>query len=161
MRKISLIAAVAAFCLVLQGCQFILIQEPQTNTGQDTQNKDPDSQQEPETDPVLKVKYFGAYGIDGEDYVYKRGEWQMSRQYTSDGREVTFNMMDPVNGVVYSLSGIRTAVALPGHNIFVSFSAKKAGKEFKSLSASSKVLEASGDTLWLKTASGAYFVVKK
>ena len=141
---------------MLWGCQIVFF--PDFQEEQEQQNQNP----EPEIDPVLKVKTFGAYNLDGVDYVYRRGEWQLSRNYSPDGKTVSFSMVDPANRVVYSVSGIKPAVALVGNNIQVKFSARTPEKELKSFSSSSAtVLGENGDTLWLKTSQGPYFVVKK
>jgi hypothetical protein len=163
MRKICLIAALAVLGVMIQACQLIIVPESQQqqNTSPENENQKPENQ-EPTEDPILKVRTFGAYGIDGEDYVYQRGSWQISRKYTSDNRTVTFNMADPVNRVVYSVSGLKPSISSAGQNIYVTFTAKTPDKELKSFSSSAKVLKVSGDTLWLKTSGeNSYYVVKK
>ncbi|MBR4595859.1 MAG: hypothetical protein IKO31_03985 [Bacteroidales bacterium] len=160
MRKICCILALTAVGLMNYGCQ-IVIQSGQTpeETTQEQEEK-PGPEVEPDTDPFLSVKNFGMYDVDGEDYVYRRGEWQISRNYSRDGRSITFNMVDPVNKVVYSLSGIKSTVSTEGQTIFVTFSVKSPEKELKNVASSAKVLKVSGDSLWLKTTVGPYYLVK-
>ena len=165
MRKLCLIAALAVLGVMIQGCQLIIVPESQQqqNTSPENDTQKPENQEpKEEEDPILKVRTFGAYGIDGEDYVYQRGSWQISRKYTSDNRTVTFNMADPVNSVVYSVSGLKPSISSVGQSIYVTFTAKTPEKELKSFSSSAKVLKVSGDTLWLKTSGeNSYYVVKK
>ena len=156
MRKLCLIAALAVFGVIIHGCQLIISPESQQQSTS-PENKTPD----PEDDSILKVKTFGAYGIDGEDYVYQRGSWQISRKYTPGNTKVSFNMADLANGVVYSVSGITPSVNSPGKVIYVTFTASTPEKEIKSFSSSAKVLQVSGDTLWLKTSGNSYYIVKK
>ena len=68
---------------------------------------------------------------------------------------------DPSNRVAYTVSGIKPSVALTGHSIYVTFTARTPEKEIKSFSSTAVVLRVSGDTLWLKTSQGPYYVIKK
>ena len=140
-------------------CQIVFF--PDYQNQEEEQNPGDDKPQEGETDPILKVKTFGMYSIDGEDYVYRRGFSQISRNYSSDGRSLNFAILDPSHRAVYSLSGIKPSSAQIGHSIYVSFSARTPDQEIKSLSTSAKVIGVSGDTLWLRSTQGPYFVIKK
>ena len=164
MRKIRCFLSVVLMGLLLCGCQIILF--PETREDESGQQQNPSSGQngsseEPSTDPVLKVRTLGMYNIDGADYAYRRGEWQVSRNYSADGRSVTFSLVDPSNRVAYTVSGIKTSVARTGHSIYVTFTARTPEKEIKSFSSTAVVLRVSGDTLWLKTSQGPYYVIKK
>ena len=152
-RKRHILALVLG-CVMLAGCQIVVSNLPQ--------EQDPGPQnQDSAADPVLKVRTLGMYDVDGEDYVYRRGEWQMSRNYSKDGKTVSFNLIDPSSSMVYSVSGIKPSASEAGYSIYVTFSARTPEKEIKTFSASAKVMGASGDTLWLKSSQGPYFVVKK
>lgn len=161
MRKIRYALSVALLGIMLYGCQMIFFPENQTETPGQENQEEKGNEPEPEVDPVLNVKTLGMYNIDGVDYAYKRGEWQISRKYSADGKSVTFGLLDPANRVVYTVSGIKPAVSQISHSIYVTFTAQTPEKEIKTVSSTAKVLKVSGDTLWLKTSQGPYYVVKK
>ena len=161
MRKIRYILSVALMGVMLSGCQLILFPENQTEDSGGQQNQTPDDGRKDEEDPILKVRTLGMYNIDGKDYAYKRGEWQISRNYSADGRTIAFSMVDPENRTVYTVSGIKSSVSQIGQSIYLTFTAKTPEKELKNFSSTARVLKVSGDTLWLKTSQGPYYVVKK
>ena len=70
-------------------------------------------------------------------------------------------MVDPENRTVYTVSGIKSSVSQIGQSIYLTFTAKTPEKELKNFSSTARVLKVSGDTLWLKTSQGPYYVVKK
>ncbi|MBR5403675.1 MAG: hypothetical protein IK113_05580 [Bacteroidales bacterium] len=160
MKKISYLLALAFLGLMTYGCQIVIPSGQTEKEEPQEQEEKPGSQTDPEADPALKVTTFGMYAVDGEDYVYKRGEWQISRNYSRDGRSITFNMVDPKNKVVYSLSGIKSTVSAEGQNIYVTLSVRTPEEELKKIASSAKVMKVSGDSLWLKTTAGPYFLVK-
>ena len=107
---------------------------------------------------ILEKKVLGAYGVDGNDYVFSRGTMQLSRRYS--GRNVEFSMLDLENKGIYSLSGVRTEV-VKGDNFQTVFTVTKSKTKQVELTSVVKVLAVSGDTLWLKSSKDAYFIVKK
>ena len=111
-------------------------------------------------DPIVKVKTLGAYSVEGKDYAYKKGEWQISRSYSQDGRSLSFSLLDPAGGYAYNISGVKT-VAQKGQSYYVTFTARDASEVKTTFASSAKVVEVSGDTLWLKSSSDAYYVIKK
>ena len=160
-KKIRYPLAVALFVSVmLSACQIVISSESQKDTG-DAQSTSPGQQTDNAANPILSIKNLGMYDIDGEDIVYRKGEWQLSRNYSPDGKTVSFNIIDPALRTAYTVSGIKTSAAQQGHSIYVTFTARTPEKEIKSFSSSAKVMGVSGDTLWLKTSQGPYFVVKK
>lgn len=161
MRKLYYALAIALLGLLVCACQIVFFPDYQNQEPGEGQKPEEEKPQGDDVDPVLKVKTFGMYNIDGEDFAYRRGFSQISRNYSADGKTLDFAILDPSKSVVYSLSGIKPSSALEGHTIYVTFSAKTPQKDIKSFSSSAKVLGVSGDTLWLKTSQGPYFVIKK
>ena len=153
--------ALAILGAMLYGCQIVLLTEPQKEDPSGQQNQTPDDDPKEEEDPILKVRTLGVYNMDGVDYSYRRGEWQLSRHYSADSRTIAFSMVNPENKTVYTVSGIKSSVSQVGHSIYLTFTAKTPEKELKSFSSTARVLKVSGDTLWLKSTQGPYYVIKK
>lgn len=161
-KKIYYALALALAGVMLYGCQIILQSEPaKDDPKEDPQDKPPGERPGEEVDPILKVRTLGVYNVDGVDYAYKRGEWQLSRNYSADGRTIAFSMVDPAGSVVYTVSGLKSSATQVGHSLYLTFTAKTPQKELVNISSTARVLGVSGDTLWLKSTQGPYYIVKK
>ena len=115
---------------------------------------------EDSTQAFLKKKTLGFYGFDNSDYLYSKGQTQISRRYSKDGRNVEFCLLDTENGTVYSLDGITTS-AQKGDGFLATFTVTKAQTKVKEVASVTTVLAVSSDTLWLRNSRDVCFIVKK
>ncbi len=157
-EKRSLFLWACAFA-VLTGCQREAV-SPSPDPEPEPEPVTPVVPDPPKPDPILSVRTFGAYQIDGVDYTYERGKHQMSRFYAEDSRSLKFSLMDPENTVVYSISGI-DVLAAKDDTQKLTFTISEDGKDPVEYELETTLVGSNGDTLWFKTAAKEYFVVKK
>jgi len=159
MKKFFLIAGIM---LAIAGCNIIMPASGQEDDkpGQDEPVPEPKPHEDTPDEAIQKVRLFGAYGVEGEDYVYQKGQWQLSRKYSENGRYVTFSMLDEENSLSYAFNNILTDPG-KGKSFTVSFVITGSDGLVKNVTSSVKMLKSSGDTLWLKSSRGAYYIVKK
>jgi len=154
MKKLFIIAGIM---LSLTGCiNTVPAPQEEEKPGQD----EPAPHEETPDEAIQNVRLFGAYGVEGQDYVYHKGQWQLSRKYSENGRYVSFRMLDGENNLCYAFNNILTDPG-NGKSFTVTFEITGSAGSVKNVTSSVKMLKSSGDTLWLKSSRGAYYIVKK
>ena len=113
-------------------------------------------------DPILNVHAFGAYGVDGNDFVLEDGHFtQLSRLYSPEGR-LTLRLLDPAGVQACTVSEL-DADPQPGSDITLRVQAMAKGFPWLIRTCPSVIIMTDDTTVWAKSTEdpGTYFVLKR
>ena len=116
---------------------------------------------QPGRDPIIDEKLFGAYYIDGDNFIYtKNGITQLSRMY-DPSKGFSMRMFSPADAIVAEISGL-VLPAATGDAARIKLQVFERDITAFSRSWDAKVIYTRGDTVWLQTQDGkSYFIVKQ
>ena len=111
-------------------------------------------------DPVLDVTAPGFYGLQGKDYVYRKGLCQYTRYNYGEYR--AYRLIIPSEVCVVQVQGLPVQPS-SGDTIQLAVSVHQNGQTIYSQPANMKVLGNDDSFIWLKstTNGSTYFVIKK
>ena len=109
-------------------------------------------------DPILSISTPGFYGINGRDYIYRKGLCQTSR--ITRGGSRSFRMMFPSDICVVQLSGLPLSLT-SGETIQAALTIHKDGILKYSQQVNVKVMGEDDKLIWLKNSDNTYFILKK
>ena len=109
-------------------------------------------------DPILSISTPGFYGINGRDYIYRKGLCQTGR--ITRGGSRSFRMMSPSDICVVQLSGLPLSLT-SGETIQAALTIHKDGILKYSQQVNVKVMGEDDKLIWLKNSDNTYFILKK
>lgn len=109
-------------------------------------------------DPILNISTPGFYGINGNDYIYRKGLCQTGR--ITRGGSRSFRMMFPADICVVQLSGLPLSLT-SGETLPATLTIHKDGILKYSQQVDVKVMGEDEKLIWLRNSDNTYFILKK
>ncbi|MBP5635973.1 MAG: BACON domain-containing protein [Bacteroidales bacterium] len=109
-------------------------------------------------DPILDNTTPGFYGIQGQDYIYRKGICQNSR--FSNGTDRSYRLIIPSEVCVVQLQGVPYQIST-GATLSLALSVHKNGRTVYSQPVSAKIIAQDENLIWLRSTNSMYYILKK
>jgi len=107
---------------------------------------------------IVDITTPGFYGVQGNDYIYRKTTSQTSRFTTSDSR--SYRLIYPKEGCVVQIQGVPLELET-GAALQLGVSVYKGGQAIYSQPVNATLIAMDSELMWIKCSNITYFIIKK